>query len=257
MTAQRSGRSDGHYVAEGAVSPGVLRFHHGLLRWQDRLSLGQDGEMVSPTSGPDSERRLRRAASAALSRQVPEPRDDEAADDSTKDDSTKDDDSAAAQRLEHQTLWVDIQVRRAIERGDFDNLPGAGKPIRGLGATHDPDWWVKSLIEREKITGVLPPALALRKEDAGFQSVLDAQVTEAAVREHVDDFNRRVVAARRQLLGGPPVVTRTRDVDEEVVAWRARRTERQERLRRQRQQSTATAEPRTRGWWPRWRRREG
>jgi len=176
--------------------------------------------------------------------------------DPTDDDDAADDDSAAAQRLEHQTLWVDMQVRRAIERGDFENLPGAGKPIRNLGATHDPDWWVKSLIEREKITGVLPPALALRKEDADFESVLDAEVTEAAVREHVDDFNRRVVAARRQLLGGPPVVTRTRDVDEELTAWRARRTERQERLRRQRQQSAAVAEPRSRRWWPA-RRREG
>ena len=204
--------------------------------------------MVQPTSGPDAERRLRRAASAALSRQVPEP---------AVDDEDGDDDSAAAQRLEHQTLWVDMQVRRAIERGDFDNLPGAGKPIRGLGTTHDPDWWAKSLIEREKITGVLPPALALRKEDADFDSVLDAVATEAAVREYVDDFNRRVIAARRQLLGGPPVVTRTRDVDDEVAAWRARRAERQERLRRQRQQSPSVAESRSRRWWPARRRREG
>jgi len=205
--------------------------------------------MVQPTSGPDAERRLLRAASAALSRQVPEP--------AVDDDEDGDDDSAAAQRLEHQTLWVDMQVRRAIERGDFDNLPGAGKPIRGLGTTHDPDWWVKSLIEREKITGVLPPALALRKEDAEFDSVLDAEATEAVVREHVDDFNRRVIAARRQLLGGPPVVTRTRDVDDEVAAWRARRAERQERLRRQRQQSPSVAESRSRRWWPARRRREG
>ncbi len=197
--------------------------------------------MVQPASGPDAERRLRRTASAAFSRRVPEP---------AADDDDIEHDSAAGQRLEHQTLWVDMQVRRAIDRGDFDNLPGAGKPIRGLGATHDPDWWVRSLIEREKITGVLPPALALRKEDADFERILDAEVTETAVREHVADFNRRVVAARRQLLGGPPVVTRTRDVDEEVAAWRARRTERQERLRRQRQQSPAAGERHSRRWWP-------
>jgi hypothetical protein len=184
-----------------------------------------------------------------MSRQVPEPNDD--------DDPDAQDDSAAAQRLEHQSLWVDMQVRRAIDRGDFDNLPGAGKPIRGLGATHDPDWWVKSLIEREKITGVLPPALALRKEDAEFDSALDAEVTEAAVREHVEDFNRRVVAARRQLLGGPPVVTGTRDVEEEAAAWRARRTQRRERLRAQRQQAAADLDSVPRRWWRGRRRREG
>ena len=52
-----------------------------------------------------------------------------------------------------------------MERGEFDNLPGAGKPIEGLGAQHDPEWWLKQLIERERIA-VLPPALQLRKDDA-------------------------------------------------------------------------------------------
>ena len=47
-----------------------------------------------------------------------------------------------------------------MERGEFDDLPGAGKPIQDLGAEHDPDWWVKKLVERERITGVLPAALA-------------------------------------------------------------------------------------------------
>ena len=38
---------------------------------------------------------------------------------------------------------------------------------------------------------------------------------ESDVREYVDDFNRRVIDARRQLQGGPPVVTPTRDVEAE------------------------------------------
>ena len=67
--------------------------------------------------------------------------------------------------MEQQHTWVDLQVRRAMERGDFDDLPGAGKPIEGLGAQHDPEWWIKQLIEREQIA-VLPPALQLRKDDA-------------------------------------------------------------------------------------------
>src|SRR5690348_320772 len=153
----------------------------------------------------DDERRLHRAAVTKASQQVPEPEADEEEDDS------------AAQRMEQQALWVDLQVRRAIDRGDFDNLPGAGKPLR-LPDRHDPDWWVKQLIEREKITGVLPPALALRKEDAELEAALDREPTEEAVRRAVEDFNRRVVEARRQLQGGPPVVTPTRDVEAEVDA---------------------------------------
>ncbi len=136
------------------------------------------------------------------------------------------DDAAAARRMEQRTLWVDMQVRRAMERGDFDNLPGAGKPIPGFDRPHDPNWWVKQLIEREQITGVLPPALALRKEDAELDARLDRERTAAAVQRTVEDFNRRVVEARRQLLGGPPVITPTRDIDAEVAAWRERRRSR-------------------------------
>ena len=49
---------------------------------------------------------------------------------------------------------------------------------------------------------------------------------QAAVRAHVDDYNSRIVEARRQLTGGPPVVTPTRDVDDELRRWRERREER-------------------------------
>jgi hypothetical protein len=192
----------------------------------------------------EEERRLRRAAITAAQQQAPEPpeRDDE------------DEESPAAHRMEQKALWVDLQVRRAMERGDFDNLPGAGKPIRGLGDTHDPDWWVKSLIERERITGVLPPALGLRKEDAELDGLLDRETTEDGVRRTVVDFNRRVVEARRQLQGGPPVVTPTRDVDAEVVAWRDRRAARREQQRRQLASDAdgnGTDRGRRRRWWAR------
>ena len=205
--------------------------------------------MARPRGTADDDRRLRRLAAAAAGQEVSEPSD--------PGEDEPQDDSAAAQRLQHQALWVDLQVRRAIERGDFDNLPGAGKPIRDLGATHDPNWWVKSLIEREEITGVLPPALALRKEDAALDAQLDEDATEAGVRATVEDFNRRIVHARRQLLGGPPVVTRTRDVEAEVAAWRARRAHRRDELRRARDERMAAAPARA-GWlsrrWPRRRR---
>ncbi|MGH3413440.1 MAG: DUF1992 domain-containing protein [Marmoricola sp.] len=131
--------------------------------------------------------------------------------------------AAAQARARHQAQYVDLEVRRAIERGDFDSLPGAGKPIEGLGETHDPDWWVKRLIEREHITGALPPALQLRKEDALLEQALDRETSEREVRRLLEDFNKRVVEARRQLQGGPPVVTRLRDVEAEVSAWRKRR----------------------------------
>lgn len=130
--------------------------------------------------------------------------------------------SAAAARVEFQSQWVEQQLRIAMERGDFDNLPGAGKPIEDLGSSHDPDWWVKKLVEREQIS-VLPPALALRKDDAELDEQLDRLLTEKEVRRELDDFNARVRRARMQLQGGPPVITPVRDVDAEVEAWHSRR----------------------------------
>ncbi|GAA2722392.1 J-domain-containing protein [Cellulomonas aerilata] len=119
--------------------------------------------------------------------------------------------------------FADELVRQAMLRGEFDDLPLTGKPIPGLTGRHDPDWWLKAFIEREQITGVLPEALQLRKDDAALDDRLDAEHREEAVREILEEFNARVVEARRQLLGGPPVVTPTRDVDREVDRWRERR----------------------------------
>src|SRR3954453_16125678 len=102
--------------------------------------------------------------------------------------------SAAAERIRNQTHWVDLQVGRAMDRGDFDDLPGAGKPLQ-LPDKHDPDWWVKKLIEREEITGIAPPAISLRREDAELDDTLDREASEADVRRAVEDFNRRVFEA--------------------------------------------------------------
>jgi hypothetical protein len=129
---------------------------------------------------------------------------------------------ASQARSDQQHRWVELQVQRAIERGEFDDLPGAGKPLGPLD--DDPDWWLKRLIDREKITGVLPEALQLRKDDRALDTELDRLPGEKQVRDHLESFNRRVVNARRQLQGGPPVITPLRDVEAEVAAWRARRS---------------------------------
>jgi hypothetical protein len=127
-------------------------------------------------------------------------------------------------RMENRHLWVDVVIDQAIARGEFDNLPLAGKPIPGI-ARHDPDWWLKALIEREQISGVLPEAIQLRKDDAVLADRLDALHTQDDVRAAVEEFNARIVSARRQLMGGPPVVTPLRDVEREVRGWAERRRE--------------------------------
>jgi DnaJ-like protein len=127
--------------------------------------------------------------------------------------------------------WIDRQIREAQERGEFDNLPGAGKPIKGLDARRDDDWWAKSLIEREKLPMPLPPSLALRKEVENLPEQLAKQRTEQGARQQVDDLNRRIIEDRRRLVTGPAIFVRTVEVEEAMAQWRTARAEWDERRR--------------------------
>ncbi|QFG68356.1 DUF1992 domain-containing protein [Ornithinimicrobium pratense] len=137
--------------------------------------------------------------------------------------------SAAVTARAVQT-WVDQTIAQAERQGAFDNLAGAGKPLRDVDIRNDPDWWVKSLIERERLdlSEALPGVMQLRREKTTFpESLLDLH-EEAAVRERLEDFNERVLADRRRPhvgAGSPPVVGRV-DVEEMIGAWRDLRAQR-------------------------------
>jgi hypothetical protein len=119
---------------------------------------------------------------------------------------------------------IDRQLREAQERGDFDNLPGAGKPLPNNGEEYDAEWWLKGLVRRESIAAAgLPPALALRREIQDLPSVLARKHTETAVRQVVTDLNDRILLARRGPVDGPPVAVKPVDVDAVVREWRAAR----------------------------------
>lgn len=128
---------------------------------------------------------------------------------------------------QYHESWVERQIREAQERGEFDNLPGAGKPLPDLGDPNDESWWVRRMIERENLdmSGALPSALLLRKEAAGFPESLCKVRTEQDVREILEDYNKRVRLDRlRPAVGNlPPLLARTVDVDEMVQRWHALR----------------------------------
>ncbi len=129
-------------------------------------------------------------------------------------------------RMDDRSRFVDTVIDQAVRRGEFDNLPLQGKPIPSLkSGAHDPDWWLKNLVEREQLTGVLPSA-QLRKDADELDATLDRELQEERVREIVRELNARIVDARRQLTGGPPIVTPTRDEEQEVARWRQRRADR-------------------------------
>jgi len=117
---------------------------------------------------------------------------------------------------------IDKQIREAQERGEFDDLPGAGKPLPDRGELYDEEWWLKQLIEREQLTGLAPASLQIRKEAEELRDRLAKATTESQVRHIVARLNERIELARRGLVDGPPVVLPAFDVEELVVAWRDR-----------------------------------
>ncbi len=120
---------------------------------------------------------------------------------------------------------IDRLIREATERGEFDNLPGAGRPL-ALGNADDPDWWIKGKMRAEGLdfAGALPTVISLRKEAAGFPESLRELRTEESVRAVLEDYNARVRADRLRARDPklPPLVAPLIDVDAMVDRWRAR-----------------------------------
>jgi Domain of unknown function (DUF1992) len=121
--------------------------------------------------------------------------------------------------------WVERQIREAAERGAFDNLPGAGKPIKGLDRPFTATSWAIDWVEREggDLRALLPPLLALRRERAAFLAGLGQVASEEAVRDTVRDFNRRLLDQYRRPIEGPAVAVGVLDAEETVAAWRRAR----------------------------------
>lgn len=121
--------------------------------------------------------------------------------------------------------WVDRLIHEARERGEFDNLPGAGKPLPGLDKPVHEDWWVHQKIREEEVPAnvLLPPALQLRKEIAELPEVVRDLPDEESVRAAVHELNRRVAEWVRAP-SGPVLPVGRADVEEIVTGWRAARS---------------------------------
>lgn len=113
------------------------------------------------------------------------------------------------------------KVREATERGEFDDLPGQGQPLNL--DDRDPNWWIKGLLEREKLRMPLPTSLQLRREAREIDETVADCRDETVVRDVVDALNARILDSHRRRVDGPPVVTGTVDGDAVVTRWRERR----------------------------------
>lgn len=123
------------------------------------------------------------------------------------------------------TSWdhlADERIRQAQADGQFDNLPGFGRPIPGIDEPHDELWWVKDKLKREQLSS-LPPALAIRLDVERTLAAILLLGDEGEVRRVLAALNERIAKAGFGVVWGPPVDVQSLDVEERVAAWRAAR----------------------------------
>jgi hypothetical protein len=122
---------------------------------------------------------------------------------------------------------VEERIRAAQERGEFDDLPGAGEPLPGLDGPDDELWWVKGYMRREGLSAepLLPTSLRLRKEVERLPGTVADLTSERAVRETVAELNTRIARWLRAP-SGPHVPLHPVRVDAVVEAWCAERAAR-------------------------------
>jgi hypothetical protein len=155
--------------------------------------------------------------------------------------------------------WVEKQIRDAMARGDFEALPGAGKPLPGAGVPDEDDWWIRGLLRRGEADthAMLPPEMLLRKEIERLPETVRGLGTEAEVRSAVEAVNKQVRQSWRGPAGaGLPV--RLVNADAIVRVWRDVRAAAQAAgSPKERGATPETGRRPGRGapWWRRMRRR--
>src|SRR5262245_2849502 len=115
--------------------------------------------------------------------------------------------------------FADSLVSKAMRDGEFDRLPGAGKPIRALEEPYRDDWWLSAFLKREDLA--MPcAALDLRVEVERELTRILSLHSEQAVRRAIESLNARIAHANRSVMSGPSTSVAKLDVETVVARWR-------------------------------------
>ena len=114
--------------------------------------------------------------------------------------------------------WIEQQIQQAQREGQFDDLPGAGRPLAHDDAA-DPHWWTKQLLRREQVD-VLPPALALRRDVERTLAALPGLRDERRVRALLEELDAEIRRANAGTISGPPTTLAPLDIERLVADWR-------------------------------------
>lgn len=121
--------------------------------------------------------------------------------------------------------WIERQIGEAIERGDFDALPGAGRPLRDLDGRRDENAWIRDKLRRERAAPPPPPAIQIRMDVDAALASLGTLETEDEVRSLAEHLNDRIRTVNRTTVIGPPTTLGPMPVEDVVARWRRARSE--------------------------------
>ena len=115
---------------------------------------------------------------------------------------------------------IEARIKAAQRNGEFDNLPGAGKPLPGQNEPYDEDWWLKDFIRREGagMESSLPPSLQLARTIEQLPEQIRKLPSEQRVREAVAKLNERIAAYRARPTA-PFVSLKQVDPDDMAKVW--------------------------------------
>jgi Domain of unknown function (DUF1992) len=119
--------------------------------------------------------------------------------------------------------WIDLQIRQSQERGEFDNLTGAGQPLADVDRPHDKNWWIRRKLADEDAS-FLPPALAIAKDRDDVLECILHEPAETTARTMLIKLNERIRQANRLTVSGPPSSTMPVDIERALVkrrTWRS------------------------------------
>ena len=119
-------------------------------------------------------------------------------------------------------VWQRIaenRINAAIGQGEFDDLPGFGKPLDLSGPDDGEFRWLRAKARRESLS-LLPPALELARFVESALQQIQVLREEAEVIARISRLNQTIRTANRHILWGPPSSTGPVDLPVFLGNWR-------------------------------------
>jgi hypothetical protein len=121
-----------------------------------------------------------------------------------------------------RAAFIEHTIRQNMREGFFENVEGTGQPLSWIDKPYDELWWVKQLVEREKLS-ILPESLELRREIEQKLQEIRSMTQERFVREELEALNAKIRRANATTIQGPPTVLVPINIEAVVAKWKAER----------------------------------